>query len=92
MLYLIEPINQIHQLTYNSLLELFDNIYNYVEDNIKYFYNNIINDEYENIIKDISNEITDYYVDKILTNKFLENNLNEIVFDNLKVFLLKEIF
>jgi len=89
MLYLIEPINQIHQLTYNSLLELFDNIYNYVEDNIKYFYNNIINDEYENIIKDISNEITDYYVDKILTNKFLENNLNEIVFDNFKSIFTK---
>ena len=78
---LISPLKDISELTYIALLEVFDNVYNYVEDNINYFYENIINIEFNNIINDIGSSLIDYYVEMLTSSQIIKNNFNENILD-----------
>ena len=78
---LISPLNDISNLTYIALLEVFENVYNYVENNINYFYENIINIEFNNIINDIGSSLIDYYVEMITSSQLIKDNFNENIFD-----------
>jgi len=78
---LISPLKEISELIYIALLEVFENVYNYVEDNIKYFYENIINIEFDNIINDIGSSLIDYYVEMISSSQIIKDNFNDNIYD-----------
>ncbi len=81
---LLQQIDSIPLITYNQIIEDFDDLYNYIEKNIYYLYNQIIFYHFDGIYDKIANDITYYYVEKIKSNKILENNLNQIVYDVFK--------
>ncbi len=78
---LTDSMTEIPQLTYIAFFELFDNIYEYIEDNVNYFFENIINESFQTLISNIANEITEYYIEIIRSSKILKENLNENVLD-----------
>ena len=82
ILNLTNSMSTIPQLTYIALLEVFDYIYNYIEDNINYFYEKIVNDNLQNLISNIANDITDYYSEVITSSSILKQTLNENILDS----------
>ena len=82
MITLLKLIDNIPLITYNQILQDFDDLYNYIEKNIYYLYNQIIFYQFDGIIDKIANNITYIYIEKI--NNILKNNFNRIVYDILK--------
>ena len=82
ILNLTNSMSTIPQLTYIALLEVFDYIYNYIEDNINYFSEKIVNDNLQNLISNIANDITDYYSEIITSSSILKQTLNENILDS----------
>ena len=90
LLYLLEPFEDIPRLTYNELIEYFDNFYHSVKNNTMFFYQNSITYEFNEMIDNITNNITNHYVNIILSNNLLSNNLNLNTFDIFKSVYTKE--